>query len=148
MSNYVNISSTFWSFRTVRILMEVNYLSAEYTCLSVRWSIGSSIEKNQACSYVESRVWIWSCINIHRFFFGKFGLSRFWCKFQSKHFFKWTLHYKCKSFHWETNGRNQTCFYQETSVRMSTWIKIHSTFSDCSDCQDSNSRTKSESFSW
>ena len=68
MSNYVNISSTLWSFRTLRILMEVNYLSVEYTCLSVRWLIGSSIEKNQACIYVESRVWIWSCINIHRFF--------------------------------------------------------------------------------
>ena len=34
-------------------------------CEAVDWELNW---KSQDCSYVESRVWIWSCINIHRFF--------------------------------------------------------------------------------
>ena len=62
--------------------------------------------------------------------------------------FNWMLRYNCELCDRALNWWNQTCSYWETSVRLSTWINIHGTFSYFWDYRDSDARTKSDSSAW
>ena len=108
-----------------------------YNGKAVDWELNS---KNSACSHIECWVWVWRSFNVHGIF-GKFGLSRFWCKVQSRTFFSWSST-TSKSFDWDLRWQNQTSSYREISIRMSTWIKRFS------DYQDFDARTKCDNFSW
>ena len=70
VSKHINIKSTFWNLRKVRILMRVLGWNFSiqihiYMCEAVNSVLN---RKNQASSHEKIRVWTWSCINVHRIF--------------------------------------------------------------------------------
>ena len=90
--------------------------------------------------------WVWISKTLKGVFFGKFGLSGFWCNAQNQRFVTSILLYKCFVFDWVLDGGIRTCNGWGVRVWILSRMKKKYHFLDYLDCHESAAWIKTKQF--
>ena len=120
----INTNSTFWSFRTLKFLMQGSKpktysWNAPIKMRVFLWDLG---DRNQTCSYRKAWIRISSWAVISSIFFWVFRLSSIWCNDQNQWLFNQMILYRNRAFQIDLDRWNQNWSSWEIRVWKSRWI--------------------------